>query len=388
MRKIFIAALAAVAMVSCAKDEAIEINNGEAIGFAATSGRTTRTATIDGVDELNKFRVWGFHQADATADETVLMKNVLVEKDGNGDWGYGNPYFWPTVGTCDFYGIYPTTDDVATSPITVDMANKTVSYDIYTGNMLDWNPTDWLYAVNADEARQDTKVPMNFRHAMAQIVFQVKNTNENLKVIIPEGTIDLKCASQKGVYTLPSEDTAIAEYKDRVMGSWDVADLSEGHGCFVWANIKGATLDGVSECSVADFMAEDGAMVTVPQTVAAYENNTDGLNTKQLAYFQLRIRVLQEDTEIWPGYDADGLNPVIKGQPYWVAIPISATWEQGKKYTYTLIFGNGAGVVTPDTPVPPVPPITIEPGDPILAPIDFTVTVDDIEDAGNEDIEL
>lgn len=387
MRKIFIAALAAVAMVSCAKDEAIEINNGEAIGFAATSGRTTRTATIDGVDELNKFRVWGFHQADATAAETALMTNVLVEKDGNGDWGYGDPYFWPTVGTCDFYGIYPTTDDVATSPITVDMANKTVSYDIYTGNMLDWNPTDWLYSVNADEARQDTKVPMNFRHAMAQIVFQVKNTNKNLKITIPESTIDLMCASQKGVYTLPSEDTTKDQpYESRVMGSWDVADLSEGHGCYVWAKIEGAVLDGVGECLVADFMAEDGAMVTVPQTVVAYDNENDPNNDDMQAYFRMKVLIEQEDTEIWPGYDASAQNPVEKGKPYWVAIPIDATWLQGKKYTYTFIFGDGAGVVPPGTPVPPGG--EIEPGDPILAPIDFTVTVDDIEDGGNEDIEL
>lgn len=387
MRKIFIAALAAVAMVSCAKDEAVEINKGEAIGFAATTGRTTRTATIDDVWELNRFRVWGFHQADATAAETALMTNIQVRHDGEGVWVYGDPYFWPSVGTCDFYGIYPTTDDVATSPITVNMANKTVSYDIYTGNWLDWNPTDWIYAVNADEARQSTPVPMNFRHAMSQIVFQVQNTNKNLKITIPEGTIDLMCTSQKGVYTLPSEDTAIAEYGDRVMGSWDVADLSEGHGCYVRANIKGAVLDSVNTvCPVADFMAEDGAMITVPQTVAAYDYAHDGDNEEQLAYFRMKVLIEQEDTEIWPGYNASALEPVEKGKPYWVAIPIDATWLQGKKYTYTFIFGDGAGIVPPGTPVPPGG--EIEPGDPILAPIDFTVSVDDIEDAGNENIEL
>lgn len=386
MRKIFIAALAAVAMVSCAKDEAIEINNGEAIGFAATSGRTTRTATIDDVWELNCFRVWGFHQADATAAETALMTNVLVEKDANGDWGYGDPYFWPTVGTCDFYGIYPTTDDVATSPITVNMANKTVSYDLYTGN-LDWHPTDWLYSVNVDEARQDTKVPMNFRHAMAQIVFQVKNTNKNLKITIPKSEIVLHCVSQKGVYTLPSEDTTKDQpYESRVMGSWDVAEQGTNVINLSWAKIEGAVLDGVGECLVADFMSEDGAMITVPQTVVAYDNVNDPNNDDMQAYFCMKVLIEQEDTEIWPGYDASAQNPVEKGKPYWVAIPIDATWLQGKKYTYTFIFGDGAGVVPPGTPVPPGG--EIEPGDPILAPIDFTVTVDDIEDAGNEDIEL
>lgn len=394
MRKIFIAALAAVAMVSCAKDEAVEINKGEAIGFTATTGRVTRAATIDGIAEFDRFRVWGFHKANATADETALMTKILVSKAKSG-WFYGDSYFWPSVGTCDFYGIYPTTDDVTTSPITVNMANKTVSYDIYTGNFGDWNPTDWVYAVNVNEARrdnqdtQDSKVPMNFRHAMSQIVFQVKNTNSRLKVTIPEGTIDLMCASQKGVYTLPSEDTAIeANYADRVKGSWKVADLSEGHGCYTWAKIKGATLDGVSNCPVDDFMAEDGAMITVPQTVAAYDNVNDPNNEKLQAYFRMKVLIKQEDTEIWPGYDGTSSNEEVeKGKAYWVAIPISAAWEEGKKYTYTFIFGDGAGIVPPGTPEPDdEDPNPVPPGTPILAPINFHVTIDDIVDVDNEDI--
>lgn len=390
MRKIFIAALAAVAMVSCAKDEAVEINKGEAIGFAATTGRVTRAATIDGIAEFDRFRVWGFHKADATAAETALMSNIAVSKYKSG-WFYGDDYyFWPSVGTCDFYGIYPTVDDVAElNPVTVDMTNKQVSYDLYNGDM-DYNtPTDWVYAVNVDEARQETKVPMNFRHAMSQIVFQVKNTNKNLKVIIPEGIIRLECVSQKGVYTLPSEDTAIEnDYAKRVMGEWtEIADVEGQYICATYANINGATLDGDSECLVADFMAEDGAMITIPQPVAAYDNVNDPDNEKLQAYFRMRILVTQEDTEIWPGYTAaDGTIQVTKGEAYWVAIPISAAWEEGKKYTYTFIFGAGAGIVPPGTPVPPGG--EIEPGDPILAPIDFIVTIDDIVDTKNEDIPL
>ena len=387
MRKIFIAALAAVAMVSCAKDEAIEINNGEAIGFAATSGRTTRTATIDGIDELNKFRVWGFHNTGGKP--TALMTNVLVEKDANGDWGYGDPYFWPTVGTCDFYPVEEDTPiESHLNPLTIDMAKKQITYNIDSGGKTPNNPVDWVYSVNTGEVRQDTKVPMNFRHAMSQIVFQVKNTNKNLKITIPEGLIILDCVSQKGVYTLPSEDTTKDQpYESRVMGSWDVAALGEDDRKQAYAGIEGAVLDGVSECLVADFMREEGAMIIVPQTVVAYDNVNDPDNEKLQAYFRMSVLIEQEDTEIWPGYTAEeGVMQVTKGEAYWVAIPIDATWLQGKKYTYTFIFGNGAGVVPPGTPVPPGE--EIEPGDPILAPIDFTVTVDDIEDGGNEDIEL
>lgn len=35
-----------------------------------------------------------------------------------------------------------------------------------------------------------------------------------------------------------------------------------------------------------------------------------------------------------------------------LAIPVAFTWQQGKKYVYTLVFGNGTAVMTqtPKTP--------------------------------------
>ncbi|HCE48500.1 MAG TPA: hypothetical protein DEQ84_07635, partial [Prevotellaceae bacterium] len=52
-------------------------------------------------------------------------------------------------------------------------------------------------------------------------------------------------------------------------------------------------------------------------------------------------------------------------------------WMQGKKYTYTLIFGEGGGY-TPD-PEGPDP-------DPVLVPIKFEVTVDEFQDGGEYDL--
>ena len=41
-----------------------------------------------------------------------------------------------------------------------------------------------------------------------------------------------------------------------------------------------------------------------------------------------------------------------KRQYAWASIPLSGTWEQGKKYIYTLDFTDGAGNVDPDDPTP------------------------------------
>lgn len=57
----------------------------------------------------------------------------------------------------------------------------------------------------------------------------------------------------------------------------------------------------------------------------------------------------------------------------WASIPLSGTWEQGKKYIYTLDFTEGGGNVDPDDP---------HPGESVLGePIKLKVTVNDWTDA-------
>ena len=71
----------------------------------------------------------------------------------------------------------------------------------------------------------------------------------------------------------------------------------------------------------------------------------------------------------------------------YVAIPTSdIKWEQGKKYVYTFIFGEGGGYIPP---VDPEEPDTDpeDPGKPVLVPITFQVTVDDFID-GFQDIDM
>ncbi|MDE6512534.1 MAG: fimbrillin family protein, partial [Muribaculaceae bacterium] len=62
----------------------------------------------------------------------------------------------------------------------------------------------------------------------------------------------------------------------------------------------------------------------------------------------------------------------------WASIPLSGTWEQGKKYIYTLDFTNGAGVTDPDDPYP---------GTEIIGgPIKFTVKVNDWVESNSDKV--
>ena len=66
-----------------------------------------------------------------------------------------------------------------------------------------------------------------------------------------------------------------------------------------------------------------------------------------------------------------------------LAIPVAFDWQQGKKYVYTLVFGEGNGGYDPDPEPDPDP----EDPDPVLVPITFEITVDDFELVDGGDIE-
>ena len=66
-----------------------------------------------------------------------------------------------------------------------------------------------------------------------------------------------------------------------------------------------------------------------------------------------------------------------------LAIPVAFDWEQGKKYVYTLVFGEGNGGYDPDPDPDPDP----EDPDPVLVPITFEITVDDFELVDGGEIE-
>ena len=70
-------------------------------------------------------------------------------------------------------------------------------------------------------------------------------------------------------------------------------------------------------------------------------------------------------------------------------IPVSFKLEQGKKYIFRLDFSNGSGQVDPTAPVDP--DIELPDGgeggeDHEGGPIQFTVTVEDWADGGNNDM--
>ena len=140
--------------------------------------------------------------------------------------------------------------------------------------------------------------------------------------------------------------------------------------------------------NVADKEYNSNAMLLLPQETTAWDPETYPLpgtgNTGSYLLVDCAIfNVAGTDY-------AEGDDVCLWGEPQgsgWttkeLAIPVAFDWQQGKKYVYTLVFGEGNGGYDPDPEPDPDP----EDPDPVLVPITFEITVDDFELVDGGDIE-
>ena len=360
-------ALSAVALTACNNEDVLEVNQGRGISFQVATEASTR-ATATTTSTIDNFKVWGF------TDGKTLMNGIEVSKSGS-EWTYDGTIFWPATDV-DFYSVSPAENCGGTVNITKDKQEITN----FTVNADQSKQVDLLYAVNKGEKKADheaSAVSINFRHALSQIVFKAKNTNENLKVIVKG--VKIANIKKAGDFTYP--DAATTAHNNSTTGS--IVATTQG----TWSNVStaekfsagmddaGVTLDGKVE-TAKDLSNATGALFMIPQALTPWNPSTTGaLNADNTGvYFLLNCQILSgtnKDIQVWPS-EADETFAEI-------AVPANTlTWEQGKKYVYTFIFGEGAGYEPGENPNP----------DPTLVGIDFTVTVDEFIDGANQDIDM
>ena len=356
-------ALSAVALTACNNEDVLEVNQGRGISFQVATEASTR-ATATTTSTIDNFKVWGF------TDGKTLMNGIEVSKSGS-EWTYDGTIFWPATDV-DFYSV---------SPADVTGVNITSSSQKITGFTVDTDQSkqvDLLYAVNKGEKKVDheaSAVNINFRHALSQIVFKAKNTNENLKVIVKG--VKIANIKKAGDFTYP--DAATTAHNNSTTGS--IVATTQG----TWSNVStaekfsagmdaaGVTLDGKVE-TAKDLSNATGALFMIPQSLTAWDPKTEGCLASDDVYFLLNCQILSgtnKDIQVWPSEAEKDFAEI--------AVPANAlTWEQGKKYVYTFIFGEGAGYEPGENPNP----------DPTLVGIDFTVTVDEFIDGANQGIDM
>lgn len=388
--KIFFLALSALSlMTACSNDETIEMNQGNAISFHATAGRSTRTVETT-TSSINSFKVWAY------TDGKTYMDGVVVNKN-NSTWSYTNRKFWPDSDV-NFFSVSPDSLTLTNTPVATTDTKITLNDYEVPGNV------DLLYATNKGEKKADhldKAVQVNFRHALSQIIFKIKNINPKLKVQVDGVKID--GIQYKGTLAWASQTTAPNKADgnddtetDPTWGTWDrtndlkkaTVDATGTYPGGYDADITAYALTaGNATATPVDLTrAENGAYhgsFLLPQTLDTW---TPVKGTKPGEYTatgtaRLLVKCLLKDADtdiqLWP----DGAKKA--DQTAWVAISLKGEdldgsgsgtdtgWKQGKKYTYTLIFGEGAGY-NPDPNNP----------NPVLVPITFDVTVDAFQNGG------
>ena len=373
--KFFLMAAAAMTLAtSCSNDEVVLENNaGNAIAFTAVSENASRAATAYCNNALpTDFQVWA-NVPNGEGVKTYFSDVKYTKADGATTWtcDINDLRYWPSTGSINFFA---TKDAIGTPSffstlVYADCEQTTVVAD----------QKDFIYAVAAGATKpEDNKSTqaLNFRHALSQVVFKAKNTNAHLHVSITGVTV--KQVNSKGNFILPEQST-VANIVDHTQNSFAPV-AAEGFGTWEGQSTLadyGVTftetpilLDPTTLTASQDNVAQANAMLLIPQSTTALDpSNREAWANKTGSYFLVYANIWNVAGD---QFNAD-TDVLLRSAEQPIAIPFAAKWLQGKKYTYTFVFGKGNGGYDPIT------------GDDVLVPIDFEITVDDFVKAINSD---
>lgn len=396
MKKLFLPAFGLLMLGACAQDEMMEVNrNGDEITFSVVTNSATRAADVFCNNNMpDAFYVSAKTAPESGSSKIYFNEDKVVTPDGGTTWtDEGGVRYWPEE-KLDFYAHVNGDDTYSFSTTGATFTDFTVN-----GNVA--NQVDLLYAVKTGQTKTSTPVTLNFRHALSQIVFKAKNKNAKLYVEIAgvkvanvknKGDFTFPTASTNGNIEHPESGTSASSTPIGTQGNWT---LEDGVATYE-ADFTNVKLVGNGEVqNLTDFTGEHkdnstfgNVMLLMPQTTTAWEPNatypsptTEGQTGSYLLVDCVIYNVSGEsfdatnDLCLW-GEAQEGGTYTTKE----LAIPASFTWEQGKKYIYTLVFGDGNGGYDPDPEPGPDP-------DPVLVPITYEVSVDEFVNGGEIDIE-
>lgn len=368
--------IAALAICSCTNEvvDSLGETKSSDISFSTSVGNMTRSITT--ASSLEQFNVNAYlNQGDKTM---YYIKDLKVNKS-NGLWEPENTYTWPYSGKMTFFSYSPADLDV-TMPASENLASTQPTINALVSS----NPErqkDILYAVNEMDAAKaysgtasDKVVNVNFRHALSQVVFSAKNTNPNWILSIYD--VQIVNIKSKGTYTFPTATTApLSDGGMPVKGNWSHTEALNTYVTSFNA------VENIGADAVELTTSAKGSILVLPQTAQAWEPKTDPYCENKGVYFMIRCKIQQITPDgtalLWPSKSTD--------TAAYVAVPANIDWQEGMKYTYTFIFGDGAGFI---------PPTNTEGGDEVIpgsdtfARIQFSVAVDDFQQAGDKDIEM
>ena len=370
-QKLFYGAMAAMMLTACSQDEILKINEDE-ISFNVSSISNTRAADSYCNNFLpSSFRVWA---QNTDTQDVYFGGELIVNKGGNpAVWGFdGGQRYWPE-NTLNFYAEVNGDNEFNYN----DGAPKFENFQV-KDNVRE--QVDLMYGVKLNQGKNNTPVNLNFRHALSQVVFRAKNTNNKINVEVTG--VSVGHIGNQATFTFPTVNTDT---------NWEDVDHSDNPhdvtlpGQGTWSDAQASTLkqydvtfDAVTLSSEVTNLTCPGAnhnqasfantLTLIPQQSVAWNPEIKG-DSFNGAYFLVKCKI---SNIAGAEYNAATDKVLYDG---YAAIPVEINWEQGKRYIYTFNFANGTGGYTPNPDDP----------QPVLNKIDFDLTVDDFIPVDNGD---
>lgn len=376
-------AVIAMGLASCSNDEDVKMpsSTSDQITFAPTSenGSTRAADVYCNANMPTQFKVY------AISDGKVYINGDVIEKGSGNVWeNTSGKRYWPKTAV-DFFaqanGDDQFTWDGSAAP---QFANFTVNNNVAS-------QIDLLYAVKTNQTKSSEKnqapVALNFHHALSQVVFYAKNTNPNIYVEVTG--VSVGGVKNSGTYTFPTANTdgnvahgtSTGTSSNGAQGTWafgtttDVYDVTFPTVKLIGDKENPTVMNLTDNTNLnADNLGHGdattnsfgNAMLLMPQgTFTALPVTDDGNGMLDLAKDGVYFKVLCTIYNVADTTATDLTNNVKIWDNAEIYIPVSGTWNEGMKYVYTLVFGEGNGGIDPHGP------------NPVLVPITYNVTVDE-----------
>lgn len=360
MKKLFWAASVAFVLTSCSNDQEVSVNNGRAIDFrSAMNVRGSETTTAN----LSEIYVTALH------NDANFFENVKFSKaEGGTTFESEIKYYWPANNEkLNFFAYSPSLTELG-GTMTINKDGQALADFSPKAEIKD--QLDFVTAVaEGDKSNEASGVALAFSHRLSQIEIKAKMTNDSYVLKI----YGVRMANPASKATFGMDDS-----KSVTLGDTKAV-----------YTVKYTTPVTFSESTpMSSIMGDAGCGMLIPQTLTAWNTESDKENAQKGAYLAVLVNVTTKaGAPVYPvkASTKEGHNESDPSYA-WVAIPVSTDWVAGNKYVYTLDFTNGFGFVAPsedgdeDDPnipeVDPSDPDTPKPGETTTGePIKFTVTV-------------
>ena len=373
-------------------------------------------------DDLDEFYVTVFNPAKAGEGilEPYIDNEAVRRSDDNPDIFSSENCMWPDRGyenhDLTFFAYYPHLNDgekpynastVSGSETNLDFRIKDFHISTDISEQVDFIAAYKIASMKSDMYKE---INLDFEHRLSRIEVNAKGANNNCKIEI--AGILIGDSPTLGTYQFKPEEGA---------GEWISCSNKNDVKYIYSAGDKIVTLDN-TETPVSIMGGTEGInyAMLLPGKYVGWDVENDNLNSGEGMYFGVLLRVIDKKgtqqypyTDTYQGANAlnipkvylavskDGTVADTPGKLYkgtngkyytdpgmtiaytapqgsevrefgWATLPVSADWEAGYYYTYTLDYTYGVGLHSPDVEPSPGP----NAGDPIISDkVGLTVSV-------------